>query len=95
MNGFRLTPDEMSSAAGVFDSCAGEIQTTKERINTTAESLSAGWENAGFEQFSECFQEYNVAAAKMVEVLEQNSRALRSSAQLAQDTADKLTSIWS
>lgn len=94
-NSFRLTPEEMRTAARDLEQYAQDILDTVNRIDGTASSLAGGWEGAGYDQFRDSIDQYDNAAKKMAEVLETNSKALVSSAQLAEDTSASLERQWS
>ena len=95
MDGFRLTPNDMTRAARELEQYAQNILDTVNRIERTSAELSGGWEGAGYNQFDESIKSYSDAAKKMADVLETNSKALISSAQLAEDTSATLERQWS
>ena len=90
MEGFKLTPEKMREVATTFSTNAEEIMDTATRVNNAAEELMNAWVGAGADEFLNDITEYKLACDKMVNLLEERSNALMSSAQAAEDLSNSL-----
>ena len=94
MEGFKLTPERMRDVATKFSTSSEEIMDTATRVNNAAEELMSAWVGAGADEFLNDIREYKQACDKMVNLLEERSRALMSSAQAAEELSNSLANQW-
>lgn len=91
---YSLSPDEMRNVATTMDNSSTELQNTMNSLSNAASTLADSWRGAGSDEFQTDFAEFKTAYDKMQECLTERANALRSSAQLADDTQQTLIQQW-
>lgn len=83
MNGtLRVTPAQLISTAGEFETCAGEVGTLTSQMTEMVTSLSSIWQGEAAEAYKNKFNGLNDDIQKMIAFIEEHSDDLKDMAQV-------------
>ena len=91
---FSLSPSEMITVAETFEGCSTDLLETAKRMSDAAKTLTSSWVGAGADEFQDDIENFRNTCDKMVEVLDEKTKALRESARVADETQAALQNQW-
>ena len=87
MNGIlRVTPDQLISTSGEFDTCAGEVSTLTSQMTEMVNSLSSIWQGEAAEAYKAKFNGLNDDIQKMIGFVKEHANDLKEMAQIYKTT---------
>lgn len=82
----RVTPNELISTAGEFDTCAGEVSTLTNQMTDMVTALSSIWQGDAAEAYKNKFNGLNDDIQKMIGFIKEHANDLKDMAQVYTST---------